>query len=84
MTLPGPSADVAESRAAAPPVDCFHCGLPVPVDLDLQVEIGGVARPMCCPGCQAVAEAIVAAGQENFYRSASSCANWMRRRAKPA
>ena len=48
--------------------DCFHCGLPVPGDLDLVVSIDGVNRPMCCHGCQAVAEAIVASGHESFYR----------------
>ena len=48
--------------------NCFHCGLPVPVDLDLTARIDGADQPMCCHGCQAVAEAIVAAGHENFYR----------------
>jgi Cu2+-exporting ATPase len=48
--------------------NCFHCGLPMPVDLVLTARIDGVDQPMCCHGCQAVAEAIVAAGQENFYR----------------
>ena len=47
---------------------CFHCGLPVPAEFDLEVPIDGVNQPMCCHGCQAVAEAIVAAGHENFYR----------------
>jgi Cu2+-exporting ATPase len=48
--------------------DCFHCGLPVPPELDLYVNIDGVNQPMCCHGCQAVAEAIIASGHENFYR----------------
>ena len=48
--------------------ECYHCGLPVPRDLDLVVCIDGVNRPMCCHGCQAVAEAIVASGHESFYR----------------
>ena len=48
--------------------DCFHCGLPVPKGLDLHVEINGQRQPMCCPGCQAVATAIVDGGLENFYR----------------
>ncbi len=52
-----------------PAVDsCFHCGLPVPEELDLAVLIDEVNQPMCCYGCQAVAEAIVASGHENFYR----------------
>ncbi len=47
---------------------CFHCGLPIPPGLDLSVAIDGSERAMCCHGCQAVAEAIIAAGHENFYR----------------
>jgi len=46
---------------------CFHCGLPVPDDIDLQVEIRGRQRDMCCHGCKAVADAIVAGGLESFY-----------------
>ncbi|UCH41840.1 MAG: heavy metal translocating P-type ATPase [Gammaproteobacteria bacterium] len=47
---------------------CFHCGLPVPAGFDARVRIDGEERAMCCHGCQAVAEAIIAAGHENFYR----------------
>jgi Cu2+-exporting ATPase len=47
--------------------DCYHCGLPVPQGLDLVVEIGGAPRAMCCAGCQAVAEAIVANGLTDYY-----------------
>ena len=32
------------------------------------VEIDGLARPMCCPGCRAVAQAIVDGGLEDYYR----------------
>lgn len=47
---------------------CFHCGLPVPDNVDLRADILGESREMCCAGCQAVAEAIVGAGQEAYYR----------------
>ena len=50
------------------PITCYHCGLPVPEHLDLQVEILGEPRPMCCMGCQAVARAIVENNLEDFYR----------------
>jgi Cu2+-exporting ATPase len=40
----------------------------MPDELDLTAQIDGINQPMCCHGCQAVAEAIVAAGHENFYR----------------
>jgi len=54
--------------AAADHVDCFHCGLPVAEGSQYAVQIDGVRRPMCCPGCEAVAGAIVAGGLDNFYR----------------
>jgi P-type Cu2+ transporter len=47
---------------------CFHCGLPVPADLDLTLTVDGAERAMCCHGCLYVAQAIIAAGHENFYR----------------
>ena len=48
---------------------CYHCGLPVADDLDLQVKIAGEARAMCCYGCQAVAQSIVDNGLDDYYRS---------------
>lgn len=50
------------------PQACFHCGLPVPKGSHYQVVIDNVAQPMCCPGCEAVAESIVKAGLTDFYR----------------
>ncbi len=47
---------------------CFHCGLPVPDGFERRVEIDGEPRPMCCHGCAAVAESIVNAGLNNFYK----------------
>jgi len=47
---------------------CFHCGLPVPPDSYYKVLIQGAERAMCCPGCQAVAEAIVDGGMEDYYQ----------------
>jgi len=54
-------------RADKAEKSCFHCGLPVPRGLDITVEIDGKARPMCCHGCEAVAQAIVDSGMENYY-----------------
>lgn len=48
---------------------CYHCGLPIPDDVDLPVKIGGETRAMCCYGCQAVARSIVDNGLEDYYRS---------------
>jgi len=47
---------------------CYHCGLPVPSSSYYPVNIQGTEQPMCCPGCQAVAMAIVDGGLENFYQ----------------
>lgn len=47
---------------------CFHCGLAVPKGLDIRVHIDGEDRPMCCYGCQAVAQSIVDSGMQDFYR----------------
>jgi Cu2+-exporting ATPase len=50
-------------------IDCYHCGLPVPPEVDLSVAIGEQPRAMCCIGCQAVAQAIVDNGLADYYRN---------------
>lgn len=47
---------------------CYHCGLPIPAGADFVVEIDHTAREMCCAGCQAVAQAIVANGLADYYK----------------
>jgi Cu2+-exporting ATPase len=47
---------------------CYHCGLPVPQNLDLYVNINGEDQAMCCHGCQAVAQAIIDSGLQDFYK----------------
>ena len=49
-------------------VACFHCGEPVPAGSEFSVEIDNQLQPMCCPGCQAVAETIVESGLLDYYR----------------
>jgi Cu2+-exporting ATPase len=46
---------------------CFHCGLPNMEDYDYPVTILSLTHLMCCPGCQAVSQAIVDNGLENYY-----------------
>lgn len=48
--------------------NCFHCSLPVPKNSSYLVEIDGQEQAMCCPGCQAVAKAIVDGGLTSFYQ----------------
>lgn len=56
------------------PLSCYHCGLPVPSGSPYEARVLGETRAMCCPGCQAVAEAIVAGGLEGYYRHRSETA----------
>lgn len=52
----------------ASPVPCYHCGLPVPLGTHFHAQILGEEQSLCCPGCQAVAETIVASGLESYYQ----------------
>lgn len=49
------------------PTNCFHCGLPVADNLGIYVEYKGENKPMCCYGCQAVSQAIIDSGMDDFY-----------------
>jgi len=51
----------------AAPAVCYHCGEAVPAGAGFSVEIKGVTRPLCCPGCQAVAALIAGSGLGDFY-----------------
>ncbi|UST97192.1 heavy metal translocating P-type ATPase [Pseudomonas siliginis] len=53
------------------PIPCYHCALPVPSGSRFTAVVLGQAREFCCPGCQAVAEAIVAGGLESYYQHRS-------------
>lgn len=46
---------------------CFHCGLPNEEKQEYRVVINDITHYMCCPGCQAVAQAIVDNGLVNYY-----------------
>lgn len=47
---------------------CFHCGEPGADAQRWSVVIDGQPRAMCCPGCKAIAETIVASGLKDYYR----------------
>ncbi|MBE0464688.1 MAG: heavy metal translocating P-type ATPase metal-binding domain-containing protein [Halomonadaceae bacterium] len=51
---------------AAP--SCYHCGSHVPADAPWQIVLDETVHPLCCPGCEAVAHAIVQGGLESYYR----------------
>ncbi|CAG8864814.1 heavy metal translocating P-type ATPase [Pseudomonas fluorescens] len=53
------------------PLPCYHCALPVPAGSRFTAAVLGQPREFCCPGCQAVAVAIVAGGLESYYQHRS-------------
>ncbi len=60
-------------KKSTEPTFCFHCGLPVANSQNIYVEYQGENKPMCCYGCQAVAQAIIDSGMDDFckYRTAT-------------
>ena len=54
---------------------CFHCGLNVPAGSQFSVDWNGAPRAMCCRGCLAVAQSIIAAGLDDYYRLRSAPAH---------
>lgn len=63
---------VRQAANTASDAGCYHCGLPVPANSDYSVVIDGAPRAMCCPGCEAVAGAIIDGGLERFYHYRSN------------
>jgi Cu2+-exporting ATPase len=57
------------------PTPCYHCALPVPTGRRFTADVLGETREFCCPGCQAVAEAIVAGGLESYYQHRSEASS---------
>ncbi|MEH6643215.1 heavy metal translocating P-type ATPase [Vreelandella glaciei] len=51
-----------------PASDCYHCGNPVPAGAPWAITLDDNTHPLCCPGCEAVAHAIVDGGLESYYR----------------
>ncbi|OUL59698.1 heavy metal translocating P-type ATPase [Pseudoalteromonas ulvae] len=47
---------------------CFHCLEPIPLGFTQHVEFNHQAQPVCCLGCQAVAEAIIQGGMTDYYK----------------
>lgn len=53
---------------AVPATECYHCGNPVPAAAPWSITLDDHTHPLCCPGCEAVAHAIVGGGLESYYR----------------
>ena len=65
--MSAPAESLVSNLSAAAESSCFHCGLPIPPGTHYAAVIDGQRQPMCCHGCEAVVEAIVAAGLTDFY-----------------
>jgi len=74
----GPQAAAGGGAAAA---GCFHCGSPIPSGSRWQARVDGAVRSMCCPGCAAAAEAIVAGGFGDYYHARTEYAAAVTERA---
>ena len=48
-------------------MECFHCLQPVPKGVNLAVEYKGSEKPVCCAGCQAVAQTIIQHNLHAYY-----------------
>lgn len=59
-----PASDVTHPVTAG----CFHCGLPVPGDVDFHLQLDKQVRTFCCFGCQSVCAAIYEAGLQSYYQ----------------
>jgi len=47
---------------------CFHCGEPIPAGVTLSISRDGEEKPVCCAGCQAVADLIFSSGLGRYYQ----------------
>ncbi|MDZ7854033.1 MAG: heavy metal translocating P-type ATPase [Halomonas sp.] len=47
---------------------CYHCGSRVPAAAPWSITLDEERHPLCCPGCEAVAHAIVDGGLASYYR----------------
>ena len=67
--VPGALAPALQDAGATP---CFHCALPVIDPVRYRVKVDGKWQPVCCPGCEAVAAAILGYGLQGYYEHRTS------------
>jgi Cu2+-exporting ATPase len=53
---------------------CYHCGFAVAGEPAYRALVDGQRHTVCCPGCQAVAEAIADSGLSSYYRTRTALA----------
>ena len=47
---------------------CYHCNNPVPEHININIQVGDNSFPVCCTGCQAVAQLVLSGGFSQFYQ----------------
>lgn len=62
----------ASSMASVASTTCFHCGLPVTTGDHYHIHFDAKTRALCCVGCEAVAQTILDAGLDAYYRERTS------------
>ncbi len=55
--------NISQSQAGI----CFHCGLELNGITDQTIDVQGEQKTVCCIGCKAVCELILAGGLEQYY-----------------
>ncbi|PAJ72823.1 ATPase [Pseudoalteromonas sp. NBT06-2] len=54
--------------------ECFHCLESIPLGFIQTVEYNNQPQPVCCIGCQAVAESIISSGMTDYYKFRTAAA----------
>jgi len=54
--------------------ECFHCLESIPLGFIQTVEYNNHLQPVCCIGCQAVAESIISSGMTDYYKFRTTAA----------
>ena len=68
VAAPRPDGVLAREAAGEAGRECFHCGLPVTTGARFRIAFDGQMRSVCCAGCEAVAQTILDAGLDAYYR----------------
>lgn len=63
-----------KEHASSSQSECFHCLESIPLGFIQTVEYENQAQPVCCIGCQAVAESIISSGMTDYYKFRTTAA----------
>jgi Cu2+-exporting ATPase len=63
-----------KEQAFASQSECFHCLESIPLGFIQTVDYDNHPQPVCCIGCQAVAESIISSGMTDYYKFRTTAA----------